>query len=194
MQGITLILLAAGASARFGEQDKLLAEFQGRPLGAHAADLMRSEARVHRVAILPPEQPERRLMFEQTDWDIYENHDARLGHASSLCLGIRAAQKQRARAIIVCLADMPFIKDHHIHGLIDRLCDHDGVMSQAGDTLTPPAIFSSATFDALLTLQGDRGAKSIFLQMENRTTYPISAQAAQDIDTPETLMALNQAF
>ena len=46
------LLLAAGASRRFGPKDKLLSPLRGRPLIAHAAEAMRRAALDRRIAVI----------------------------------------------------------------------------------------------------------------------------------------------
>ncbi len=185
---ISLVMLASGTSERFGTGDKLLASFHGKPLGAWSAELMADIELCKRIAVVPKASPARRALFDGTGWSVIENPDPHLGQANSLKLAVAHVAASPAEALVFCLADMPFIRETHIRGLITVGQRQQAAMCDTGTALTPPAFFARETFQRLMTLDGDRGAKSVFLSLERTATFAISPQEAIDIDTQDDLM------
>ena len=51
---IAAVLLAAGTSSRFGEEDKLMATLRGKPMAAHVLETVASMAFAELVAVTRP--------------------------------------------------------------------------------------------------------------------------------------------
>jgi molybdenum cofactor cytidylyltransferase len=51
---IAAVLLAAGMSTRFGEEDKLMADLRGKPVAAHTLETIASMAFAELVAVVRP--------------------------------------------------------------------------------------------------------------------------------------------
>lgn len=97
-----MLLLAAGASRRFGGRDKLRARLLGRPLIAHALCRAR-EAAAGRVILVAP------AALWPRDGNVLgvRPREARLGLGASLLAGL-AALRPIEREVLILLADMPF--------------------------------------------------------------------------------------
>lgn len=184
-----LVMLAAGASVRFGGSDKLLADLEGLPLLAHSAAILRGKLTAARIAVIGTGQHERRRILESAGWRVIENEMAQAGQATSLHTGIEAAAAvANADSAMILLADMPRISDRHIESLQDVMSSGaPAVMSGAGDILCPPALISREAFPALLSTSGDRGARHVLAALPGMKTVPLPADQAIDIDTPEDL-------
>lgn len=187
-----LLLLASGASKRFGVGDKLLASLNGRPLASFAARLCQDRTDIHRLAVVPENSPERTCLMENFGWQVIENPDAPSGMASSVRTGVQIAQTLDASSVIIALADMPFVEDIHVQRLQAALQSYDAAMSELEGQLMPPAAFKSTAFEDLFALKGDTGARSVFKRLSLTTTVPLDRRAAQDIDTREMLDLLQK--
>lgn len=190
-----LLMLAAGASARFEDGDKLLAAYRGEPVIAHSAGLLPSETLAARIAVTRPDTQKRASLLG-ADWQIVENPDADAGQATSLRCGIEAVQAhERAEQVLVVLADMPDVPDAHLRRL-KRAMDTgaSAAMSDSDGRLMPPAIFARATFQALTQIEGDRGAKGVFEALGDTVTVPLDAALARDIDTRDDLRTAEEAL
>jgi len=89
---------------------------------------------------------------------------AHLGLSFSLRCGLNAVLPSQPDAVIVALADQPFITTDLVNRLIEnfrRTPDLDFVASSYKGSGMPPALFSKTLFPALQGLDGDRGAASI---------------------------------
>lgn len=87
---------------------------------------------------------------------------SRKGQSATLRFGIQQAQD--ADAVIVMLADQPFITADMIERLIHCVKSSPAIHFAAtayGETIAPPILFSSAMYDELSALQGDKGARAI---------------------------------
>ena len=190
MSAPVLIMMASGYSSRFGRANKLLSTFRGKPLCASSAPLGGDLPRTHRLAIVPKESAAIARIYESAGWSIIPNGAPNRGLSYSLKLGIRSAQDLKVECAGICLADMPLITSSHMDRLFEASRTHDAVMSVCKDTLMPPAAFRATLFEALLALEGDRGAKNVFLASENRTLIELPERVSVDVDTQSDLSNL----
>lgn len=175
---IAAIVLAAGASTRFGA-DKLLHPFAGRALAAHIADTLAGMPFGYRFAVVPTNADRRAELFANRRFDIIANADPGQGLSSSLALGAGMAAALGAEAMLLCLADMPFITRAHISLLVGAAGDRPVATEHMG-VRSPPAIFPAAMFADLMALEGDRGAKPL---LESAFAIEVDAELVRDIDT-----------
>lgn len=179
-----VILLAAGQSKRFERGDKLLAELEGKPVLEHVAGLLADQKVAARIAVTGPGDKARAAALNLQGWKVIENPDAADGQATSLSTGIRAAKASGAKAALILLGDMPHIGEPHLRALQTEMArGRRAVMSLAGDILCPPAMFHETTFDDLMALSGDAGAKSLFAKLPNTALVDLPPDNALDIDT-----------
>ncbi|WP_300394585.1 NTP transferase domain-containing protein [Henriciella sp.] len=190
-----LMMLAAGASARFEEGDKLLAPYEGEPVISHAASLLEAEDAASRLAVIRPEAMKRASLLGQS-WHIVENAEAASGQASSLRAGVEAARQDgRVQQVLVLLADMPAVPEHHLRKLQRAInTGATAAMTECGGKLMPPAIFTRKTFDALMQVEGDRGAKGVFTTLTNTATIVLDPALGIDIDTMDDLAKHQEAL
>lgn len=180
-----LVLLAAGASSRFVDGDKLMADLNGVPVLAKAAALKDAAPFARTIAVVGPHHSVRADHLTASGWDIIVNQNATDGQATSLTATLNAIKNDDSiTQIIIALADMPAIAQNDLTRLLSAATpDIDAVMSRHGETLMPPALFRREQFGALMALTGDRGAKSVFQTLHRTTTIPLTASAAADVDT-----------
>lgn len=180
---VALVLLAAGQSSRFGADDKLAEPLHDLPLGLHAASMAASLPFAVRIAVTGASPPD----FTAYGFATIANSDPGAGQGHSIALGVQAARALGVDAIMVVLADMPFVTAAHITALLDGLdADHTVVASTSGDWSGPPALFGAIHFDSLARLSGDNGPRHLI-----RTAKLVSASPAvlADIDTRQDLQS-----
>lgn len=86
------------------------------------------------------------------------------GQSESLRYGIQQAQTDRVDAVIVMLADQPFITVQMLEEMIACMKNNPTcrfVATAYEQTIMPPVLFSSSMYTELLKLRGDKGAKAI---------------------------------
>lgn len=184
-----VLLLAAGSSTRFEQGDKLLAKLSGKPVIDHAGSLLANEGTPARIAVVSPNQPERKARLEKRGWQVIENPEAERGQSTSIKLGVETIRKlQDVNRVLVLLADMPFVPVEHLYAMNNAMRDEtQAVMSKTSDVLTAPAIFSASVFDRLENLVGDVGAKAVFQSLELTSTVNLPREETLDIDTAADL-------
>jgi len=185
-ENCALIILASGLSKRFGNADKLMADFRGKPLVQHVIDVAADIPFAQRFAVISTSSKARRTLFNSAGYSLIENDTAEAGQGSSLRLAAKAAQVNGHDAICVMLGDMPFVQSSDILGLLHNLSDKDKAISYCNNTLMPPAIFTNEALSDLANIDPKSGAKALF-NSGNFYKHPLSEHAARDIDMPETL-------
>jgi molybdenum cofactor cytidylyltransferase len=181
----TAILLAAGASARFGAPDKLIQPLAGRPLLLHAAERLQALPFQRRLAVVARADGAGGRLLRTIGFELVENDAAHTGLASSIRAGIRAARESESESALIALADMPFVPADHFAALVERLTAADAaVASHAAGRKTVPAAFRRGLFAQLLGLTGDAGARDL---LRAATPLPIAPTHLADVDTPDDL-------
>jgi molybdenum cofactor cytidylyltransferase len=175
---VLAVVLAAGRAERFGS-DKLLHQLDGRPLGEHIAATLAGLPLTARIAVCPTGNSARRDLFVAHQFDIVENPYPERGMGASLALGAQAAIAHDADALLVCLADMPYVMREHLTALMG--IDAPAATTECNGTRSPPAIFSRALFAELSALTGDTGAREL---LRTATTLDADASLVRDFDTP----------
>ncbi len=180
---VAIAVLAAGNARRFGS-DKLMADLDGAPLGLRAARTLASMDAAAHFAVCQPKAVISSL-YAGAGYAVVENSNVNLGLSGSLHLAVAAVAKTQAHALLIALADMPFIMAAHIDALI-QACDGDILASSDGNQPMPPAIFPRSSWPFLLETKGDAGARQI-LAPARTIAAPIGS--LRDIDTPDDLAA-----
>ena len=180
---VAVVLLAAGASRRFGAEDKLTADLDGRALGLHGADAIADMGFAARVAVVGKADPG----FAARGFLVVPNDAPERGMAHSLALGIAAVADDAAvDAAMILLADMPRVPRDHIRALLAAF-DGDRIASRGDGTITPPALFGRMHFEALRAMRGDHGAKPLLRDAPSLAADP---RWLDDVDTPDDLAQL----
>ncbi|WP_417612287.1 nucleotidyltransferase family protein [Parasphingorhabdus sp.] len=181
---ITLALLAAGQSRRFGDRDKLSASLGGKMLGLHAAETAAALPFAGKLVIGSPDHrcaPQWRALGYQ----ILANQDAARGQATSVRLAAAHAINSNASALCILLADMPFVAADHLGQLLAAFARSGGTIASSRDgQAMPPAIFSRDRLESLLALEGDSGARNLLAEAH---LIPGDDRVLMDIDTEEDL-------
>lgn len=190
MPPLTGILLAAGASRRFGSNKLLAPLADGTPLAVAAARVLVA-AVPKALAVVRPGDRFLASLLAAEGLEIVECADAQRGMGFSLAAGVAAAPA--AAGWLIALADMPYIKESTVARLAAELA--------AGATLVAPVYrgrrghpvgFGRGYRAELLALRGDRGARAI-LDRSLALLTPIAVDdpgVLYDVDWPADLSAV----
>jgi len=183
---IALAILAAGNSRRFGRDDKLVAPFRGKMLGLHTTDRFGAMPFGHKAVVASASRHPCADGWHAASFDIVVNERARAGMGTSVAAAARWAGERGARALIICLADMPLIPRAHIENLIAAFDgDVKGIAATSGlESPCPPAIFDVRHFDMLARLDGDTGARTL---LSDAALIALNPKLLIDIDRREDL-------
>jgi molybdenum cofactor cytidylyltransferase len=154
------LLLAAGASTRFGDRDKLMHRLaDGTPLAvASARTLLSALPRV--VAVVRPEALRVARLLRGAGARVLVCPDAARGMGHSLACGVRATAD--ASGWLVALADMPFVRPATVARVVAALAQGAPIAAPAcGGRRGHPVGFARAYGPQILALTGDRGARGL---------------------------------
>lgn len=180
------ILLAAGTSSRMGE-NKLLLELDREPLLRRAARRALEAGLSPLVVVLGHEAERARLPLSGLPCETVINPDFEEGITSSLHAGLDAVP-DGASALVVMLADMPYVTPEMIAGLVERyrtgtaplvISDYDGVNA-------PPMLYDGSLFGELAAMEGPGCGRQVVKRHRSEADVCAwSAAALRDIDVPE---------
>ncbi len=190
-RGVSAIILAAGLSSRFGRA-KQLADLDGVALVRRAQTTLElslvDEIVVvvgHRAGLVAEE-------LRGTSARVVVNEDYRSGLGTSLRSGV-AALGTESRAVVVCLADQPFVTAQLIDRIVTRhrRTGSDIVASASRGLISPPVLFSRRLYGELAELRGDKGARSIIERHSSYEKVRVRPEILLDVDTEEDLRRAN---
>jgi molybdenum cofactor cytidylyltransferase len=189
-ESLHVIVLAAGASTRFGSP-KQLVRLNGRPLLHLAVSRAVEIAGQAVTVVLGANAAELAPLLRHTPAAIVINRDWPEGMGSSVRTGI-AHVPAAADAVMLLLADQPAVTAEDLRRLVGTwrrqpLCM---VAAHYAGTAGVPAIFPREDFAALGALRGDAGARALLKRGGDRLIRVPLQSAGIDIDTPEDLLKL----
>ncbi len=192
--GLTIAVLAAGQSRRFGEQDKLRADFRGTMLGMCAVNTLAQSqlhrTAQHRVVVTAKREHVCNFLWREAGFDPVRNPSADEGMGSSVAQAARIARRAGSAHLLIALADMPLVPAEHFEALVTAAQEQAVkaiIASSDGQVPMPPAVFGQDHFDTLAELSGDQGARAL---LANADTMAAPSDWLADIDTPEALAKL----
>lgn len=181
------LLLAAGEGSRFGG-DKLGAVIDGETVLALSASALASVGCVARAAVVGAATRRHAPLLDKLGYDVIVNDDDATGLSTSIRCAVAWAQAQGAEAVMIALADMPFVTPTHLLRLCARYeCGAGIAYSRCGDRRSPPALFSARWFAALQALEGDAGARNLLALAEDNDGVDAPESMLADIDSQEDL-------
>jgi len=194
MNGVSAIVLAAGAGSRFGG-DKLLADFEGRAM-IEATLLELREAPVDEIIVVVGAEGERlRSISAKYETRIAENPRWADGMSTSVRVGLQSCGPE-ARAAVVLLADQPFVGREAVERLVGAF--EGGVevaVATYGGKQRNPVLFAREVWPLLLReMVGDRGASVVLKRHPELVTEVPCDDVADpaDVDTVDDLRRLEE--
>jgi molybdenum cofactor cytidylyltransferase len=167
----TVVLLAAGASRRFGTACKLQSLYRGKPLIRHAAEAILATG-FPALAVTADPAVENLLPEFQIIRSIGPQ-------SQSLKKGLAQVRDDCA---LVVLGDMP-----HVDAALLRRIARAPAPAAASDEdrITPPASIPQSLFADIARLLGDQGAASVLRTRSDLYRIQVPAETLTDIDTQE---------
>ncbi len=191
--GLYAIVLAAGASTRFGSA-KQLVRIAGRPLLHTTVSRAVEVAGSATLVVLGARAAELAPLLTHTPASVVINQQWREGIGSSIRCAV-ARLPAACTGVLLVLADQAAVTAEDLRRLIGawrRQPDYVATALYAG-TVGVPAIFPRSRFSELAELRGDIGARRLLQRNPDRLIRVPMESAALDIDTPEDLLAIDTA-
>jgi molybdenum cofactor cytidylyltransferase len=182
------ILLAAGASSRYGSP-KQLACVAGRTMLRTTMENVSRATPGRVILVLGAHAPALRVLLGDFTGTVVINAHWSEGIASSIRTGMAHVPDTAAAAMIV-LADQPFVSAADLGKLVGAWRESPDSVAAATyqDTVGVPAIFPKRMFSDLLRLRGDAGARQLLHREPGRLLRVPMPSAGLDIDTPQDLV------
>jgi molybdenum cofactor cytidylyltransferase len=182
---IAAVVLAGGASTRFGSQ-KLLAPLGGRPVVRWSVEGVLASAVEEVVVVLGYEAAGVRRALAGLPVRCVENAGYAEGMSTSLHAGV-AALPAHTQAAVVALGDQPSVGPRVVDALIGEY------RTSGGKIVAPlyhgirgtPVLFAETLFAELLATSGDEGARGVIGRDPSRVSLvEIHRALPPDVDTP----------
>ena len=189
---IHVVVLAAGASSRFGAT-KQLVRVNGRPL-MHTIVSRAVELAGHSVTVvLGAHAGELAPLLKHSPASVAVNRDWSEGIASSIREGLTHVSST-ADGVLIVLADQAAVSTEDLRRLAGawRRNPASIAAAQYAGSAGVPAIFPRWCFRELNELRGDRGAQLLLQRHVDRLVRLPMPSAELDIDRPEDLLSLEQ--
>lgn len=171
---LTGILLAAGASRRFGRDKRKLRLPNGEWAAVHCARRLRS-ALGEVLAVLREDDAELAAALIAIGCKVAHNPDADEGMAASIRCAVRSTEDRDGW--LVMPADLPLIGENTVRHVAERLGSASAVVPVHDGKRGHPVGLSASFREGLLALDGDQGARQL-LQARAREV------AWLDVDDP----------
>lgn len=189
---VAVVVLAAGASSRFGGT-KALAKIGGKTLIGRVLDAIPSNEVAETVVVVGHgAQLVSRTIGARKNVRVVANPDYRSGMGGSIRAGVVALSKEADGAMLL-QADQPFVTRHLLRRMVRAFeaGSRKGsiVAAAQGDLVSPPVIFARRYFRELAALEGDVGAKTVIERHAGslRRVLVRSRNVLKDIDTRRDL-------
>lgn len=187
MKGICIIILAAGESSRMGQSKQLLKVNDETLL--HRAVKTALDADVDSVLVVLGSDHERhKLVLQDQPVEYVVNPYWQDGIGSSIKTGLSKSlsMKKPPHAVLIMVCDQPYVTSDHLCSMIETFnhAKKEVVASAYAGTTGTPALFTGSTFNNLLNIGDDEGAKKIINQSKSIAFVELK-HGEIDLDTPE---------
>lgn len=179
------MVLAAGYSKRFQSDKRQALLTSGNTL--LDATLKNIPASFHkRVLVLHPGDEELEKRY-QDNWTLCIAREAAKGLGHSLAAAVPLIQNWQA--VVIALADMPFVQSSTYHAIQQALNTYGIVRPRCQGRSGNPVGFQSRYFAELAKLRGDKGARELLQQHATEIHFLDCKDwgIIKDIDTAEEL-------
>lgn len=184
------LLMAAGNSARF-QANKLLMDYDGKPLIRHAMDAICPQC-IDRVTVVT-QYPQIAALAAAKGYACVVNDHPEWGASYTIRLGTESLRD--CDGILYMVADQPKLTAASVEKIVGAWREHPEtiVAPVSAGRSGNPCIFPRTLFDELMSLEGDVGGKQVIRRNPERLrTVELPAEELFDCDTPQALEALKK--
>lgn len=198
---IHIIYMAAGSSRRFGS-NKLFYELDGKPMYRHLLERLveikdrynklKSDSPVIDITVVTRYREILDYCSSIPDCHAVLSSDSEKGISYTIKAGIMAVQEQKKTGMqdyyMFAVADQPYLKSQSVIKLMDEVLENKGNMRLifslcCGDAVGNPCVFHSSLIPQLLSLEGDKGGRSVAKKYDCVYVDIADERELMDIDT-----------
>lgn len=183
-----IIYLAAGNSRRFGS-NKLLREYQGKPLYQHGLDMLlkvtETEKDISLTVVTQYREIEKELKKRKIR--VILNEESKKGISYSIRAGIRSVEPVAEEDYVMfVVADQPHLTAKTVLRLMECADKETETASvRYGERLGNPVLFSMRFKEELLSLEGDQGGRAVMRKHHCRYVRASDEKELLDMDVEE---------
>ncbi|MCK8817586.1 nucleotidyltransferase family protein [Natroniella sulfidigena] len=183
---ITAIVLAAGVSARFGDEIKQLV-YVGKKRMIEQVITTLVESDVDEIIVVLGYQAEK-IKEVLIDYDVRfcYNPDYQQGQSTSLVAGLEEVDDETT-GILCMLGDLPLVKKETINQLISEFKSGEEliVVPEYKEQRGNPVIFARKLKKEMLEVRGDKGARDLLVKYQTKVNEVLvdDSGVSFDIDT-----------
>jgi CTP:molybdopterin cytidylyltransferase MocA len=196
-EAIVAVVLAAGASSRFGSP-KGLAPFRGKTLLAHVLTELLAESSIREVAVVVGAHADALdHVVREHGAHVHRFTEWERGMTASLREGVALAERLGASAALVCSLDQPAANRVHFARMIARRrAGASLVASRYEGALGIPVLFDGLHFAEISALSDTARGKDVVLAHARREHFAdvVLDGGGLDVDTPEDLGRVTRAL
>jgi len=180
------VVLAAGSSSRMSGPQKLLLEFDGRPMIKSVIEAA-SDGGCHQIVVVYSADAVKEAVGIEAE--LVHNPRAQQGMATSLQAGLRAMRPDMEAAVVM-LGDQPMVGSRTVAALLRswrREGSRPAVAVARGDEgkWAPPVVLARELWEELMALEGDAGARQLLDRRPELVDVVPTLDRLDDVDTPE---------
>ncbi|MBT8263932.1 MAG: nucleotidyltransferase family protein [Eudoraea sp.] len=183
---VDVLILAAGSASRMGELKQLM-PWKDTTLLGNAIQIGKNCKGRNTYAILGAQANKVIETIREEGCTFLINTNWELGMGSSLSYGIQdiASQEDSPDAILVTVADQPYMNTAHLNTIINLYSKSNKkiIATEYKSKLGVPAIFDKALFSELKDLSGDIGASNIIKEHQSDSIGVKAGKKLIDLDT-----------
>ena len=198
---IHIIYMAAGNSRRFGS-NKLFYELDGKPMYRHLLDhfveikdrynKLKSDSPAIDITVVTRYREILDYCSSIPDCHAVLSPDSEKGISYTIKAGIMAVQEQKKTGMqdyyMFAVADQPYLKSQSMIKLIGKVLENKGNIRltfslRCGDAVGNPCVFHSSLISQLLSLEGDKGGRSVAKKYDCVYVDIADERELMDIDT-----------
>ncbi|MHC4106104.1 MAG: nucleotidyltransferase family protein [Planctomycetota bacterium] len=184
---INAIILAAGQSKRMGKLKPLL-RFNDKTFLDQIISVLRLSDADRITVVLGAEAETIKKSIDWSGTNIVINKDYKKGQLSSLTAAIEETP-QETDAILLCLADSPFITEEVVNRIISKFKETNNpiVVPVFNKKRGHPVLFSSSLFNELLNAPQEQGARYVLHSNQEKVLEVETSDSVIliGIDTPD---------
>jgi molybdenum cofactor cytidylyltransferase len=191
---IAAVVLAAGYGSLFdASENKLVADYRGRPLLRHGVEAALASHAHPTIVVTGHDHPRVDAVLKGLPVALVHNANYASGLASSLIAGV--ARANASAGVLVLLGDMPDVTPEILNQLITAFQRAPAGCPAVTPTLQGrrgnPVLLGHALFPQIMQLRGDEGARRLLQTVDGVIDLPFDSDAVTtDVDTLADLEVL----
>ena len=178
------LVMAAGASRRMGDTNKLLQPLEDKPIVCHVVDALLASAVDQVVVVTGHGEAELRAALTGRQVRFVHNGAHAEGLSTSLRQGL-SALPSHVEGALICLGDMPSVRSEHVDALVGAFRpteQRDICAPYHGGRRGNPILWPARCFAEMRALDGDVGARALLAAQPERICQVELADDAIHVD------------